>query len=204
MKNKNIRNSSFQNLLEQDSETIETLQQDFYNGNFAEYNGYQGMKEIFERLFEKYEVQVIKSTNHNQPLRISIPTRATKGSAGIDLRAAIDNKLIVKAGKISIVPTGLSFNLPEGMELQIRSRSGLAAKYGLVVLNQPGTLDADFTGQVQILLINHGEDDFIINRGDRIAQAVFNHIALPSLIEVDTLYETERGTRGFGSSGISS
>ena len=202
--NKNISNSPYMRQMHYDLADIENMQQDFFNGDLAKHSGYRGIKTFYEHLIKKYGVSITKSKGHEKAKEIGIPKRATIGSAGVDLQAAIDDKLIINAKKIGIVPTGLSFSLPHGMELQIRPRSGLAAKFGLTVLNTPGTLDSDYTGECQIILINHSDEDFIINRGDRVAQAVFNHIALPDLVETDELEKTERGTKGFGSSGIKS
>ena len=134
--------------------------------------------------------------------QIELPARATLGSAGVDLQAAIDDSLTISAGRSVIVPTGLSVSMPEHLELQVRPRSGLAAKNSITVLNSPGTVDSDYGGQICVILINHGKQSFTINRGDRIAQAVFNQIAIPDLVEVDSLEKTERGAAGFGSTGI--
>ena len=133
---------------------------------------------------------------------IGLPVRATSGAAGVDLQAAIDDVIYIKPGQTVLVPTGLSMSMPEQLELQVRPRSGLAAKNSITVLNSPGTVDSDYGGQICVILINHGNNTFTINRGDRIAQAVFNQIAIPTLIEVDSLEKTERGAKGFGSTGI--
>lgn len=133
---------------------------------------------------------------------IDIPKRASTGAAGFDLQAAIDDTLTIKPGAVAMVSTGLSFSLPENLELQIRPRSGLAAKNSVTVVNSPGTLDSDFRGVCQVLLINHGTNDFIINRGDRIAQGVFNKVEIPEFVEVNSLDETVRGSGGFGSTGV--
>lgn len=132
---------------------------------------------------------------------IIVPKRATEGAAGYDLQAAIDDSITISPGEHKIVPTGLSVSMPNFLELQIRPRSGLAAKNGITVLNSPGTIDSDYGGEIKVILINHGKTSFTINRGDRIAQGVFNIVALPVLNEVDSLEETTRGSGGFGSTG---
>jgi len=132
---------------------------------------------------------------------LPLPAYATPGSAGLDLRAA--QALTLKPGKRALVPTGLAIALPEGFEAQVRPRSGLAVKHGITVLNAPGTIDADYRGEIQVPLINHGEDDFVIARGDRIAQMVIARVEQVILEEVKVLDGTARGTGGFGSSGRS-
>jgi dUTP pyrophosphatase len=132
---------------------------------------------------------------------LPLPAYATPGSAGLDLRAA--QALTLKPGKRALVPTGLAIALPEGFEAQVRPRSGLAVKHGITVLNAPGTIDADYRGEIQVPLINHGEDDFVIARGDRIAQMVIARVEQVILEEVTSLDGTARGTGGFGSSGRS-
>jgi len=133
------------------------------------------------------------------------PEYATNGSSGFDLRASLDTNITIKAGKKSIVPTGLYFEIPENFEIQVRPRSGLAAKNGVTVLNSPGTIDADYRGEVKVILINHGEEDFVIQNGDRIAQAVIASVIaknVVSLIKVEEISsDTERGAGGFGSTG---
>ena len=132
---------------------------------------------------------------------LPLPAYATPGSAGLDLRAAI--ALTLKPGKRALVPTGLAIALPEGFEAQVRPRSGLAVKHGITVLNAPGTIDADYRGEIQVPLINHGQADFAVARGERIAQMIIARVEQVELVEVDALDETARGTGGFGSSGRS-
>jgi dUTP pyrophosphatase len=132
---------------------------------------------------------------------IQVPKRATSGAAGFDLQAAIDTIMEIPAGTSALVPTGLCVKLPDNLELQVRPRSGLAAKSCITVLNSPGTVDSDYTGEIKVILINHSKEAFTIKRGDRIAQAVFNEVALPTLVEVEDLEKTERGESGFGSTG---
>jgi dUTP pyrophosphatase len=130
---------------------------------------------------------------------LPLPSYATAGSAGLDLRAA--EAFTIKPGARALVPTGLSIALPENFEAQVRPRSGLAVKHGVTVLNSPGTIDADYRGEVKVPLINHGTEDFIIVRGDRIAQMVIAPVVQVTLVEVEALDETTRGAGGFGSSG---
>lgn len=136
---------------------------------------------------------------------LPLPAYETRGSAGLDLRAAIpeDETLFVNPGAIVIVPTGVTVALPAGLELQVRPRSGLAAKNGVTVLNSPGTVDSDYRGEIKVILINHGSEPFAVNRGDRIAQAVFAPYVRIRFDVVAELDQTERGTGGFGSTGIS-
>jgi len=132
---------------------------------------------------------------------LDLPFYATCGSAGMDLLAAIDGEAIIKAGMRTVVPTGLCIALPEGYEAQIRPRSGLAAKYGITVLNTPGTIDSDYRGELQVLLINHGQEDFIVTRGMRIAQMIIAQYEQVEMQEVESLNDTVRGAGGFGSTG---
>jgi dUTP pyrophosphatase len=133
------------------------------------------------------------------------PEYATAGSSGFDLRANLKNPITIPAGLREIVPTGLFFELPENFEIQVRPRSGLAAKNGVTVLNTPGTVDADYRGEVKIILINLGQEPFTINHGDRIAQAVVASVTSKNIINLNRVIEisqdTERGAGGFGSTG---
>lgn len=134
------------------------------------------------------------------------PEYATVGSSGFDLRANLTESIIIKPFKRAIVPTGLFFNIPDNLEIQVRPRSGLAAKNGVTVLNTPGTVDADYRGEVKVILINFGEEDFVINHGDRIAQAIVapviskNSINIVQVDSIDT--DTDRSIGGFGSTGV--
>ena len=134
---------------------------------------------------------------------LPIPDYASLGAAGIDLAAALEEAVILRPLQRVLIPTGFALGLPAGYEAQIRPRSGLAAKYGITVLNSPGTIDSDYIGEVKILLINLGESDHKISRGDRIAQMVIQQVCRVEFSEVDALTRTERGTQGFGSTGIS-
>ncbi|ANC92515.1 dUTP diphosphatase [Azospirillum humicireducens] len=135
---------------------------------------------------------------------LPLPAYATEGAAGFDLRAAVpaDEPAVLDPGKRMLVQTGFAVGLPTGWEMQIRPRSGLAVKYGVTVLNTPGTVDCDYRGPVGVCLINLGEEPFTIARGDRIAQAVIAPAPRATLIEVGSLDDTERGTGGFGSTGV--
>ena len=132
---------------------------------------------------------------------LPLPFYATTGSAGMDLRSA--ENLTLKPGARALVATGIAIALPDTHEAQVRPRSGLAVKHGVTVLNSPGTIDADYRGEIKVPLINHGTDDFVIARGDRIAQMVVAPVTKAELVDVETLDETERGAGGFGSSGRS-
>ena len=143
------------------------------------------------------KVKVI-NLNPNNPL----PKYETNDSSGMDLRANINTEWTVEPGERVLVPTGLKMAIPSGYECQIRPRSGLALKKGITVLNTPGTIDADFRNEVGIIIINHSNDTFTINPGDRIAQAVFSKTEHAELEEVDELDETERGEGGFGHTGV--
>ncbi|HHT80714.1 MAG TPA: dUTP diphosphatase [Spirochaetales bacterium] len=130
------------------------------------------------------------------------PAYATQSSAGADLCACLERDLTIASGSYEKVPTGLCIALPEGFEAQVRPRSGLAAKFGITVLNSPGTIDADYRGEIQVLLINHGKEDFIVHHGDRIAQLVIARYVQASFKREDNLTDTERGQGGFGSTGV--
>jgi dUTP pyrophosphatase len=134
---------------------------------------------------------------------LPLPAYETLGAAGMDLRAALapGEALTLKPGARDRVPTGLCMALPEGFEAQVRPRSGLAAKAGVTCLNTPGTIDSDYRGEVQVILINHGGEDFVIRRGDRIAQLVIAPVVQGAWREVESLDETARGAGGFGSTG---
>lgn len=129
-----------------------------------------------------------------------LPSYARYGDAGMDLSSC--ENAILKPGERKFIPTGLAFEIPYGTELQIRPRSGLAIKKGISIVNSPGTLDYGYRGELGIILINHGEEDFIINKGDRIAQAVLNRIEIAEIEEAEELSETERGEGGLGSTGV--
>jgi dUTP pyrophosphatase len=146
---------------------------------------------------QKVEVRV-KRLNHGAGL--ALPAYATSGAAGMDICAA--ESLNLRAGKRHAVATGFAFAIPDGYEVQVRPRSGLALKHGITCLNTPGTIDSDYRGEVKVILANLGEDDFMINKGDRIAQIVVAPVTHSHLVEVDDLDETVRGAGGFGSTGV--
>lgn len=141
------------------------------------------------------QVKIINKSKHD------LPTYATNGSAGMDLRANINEQIILKPFERKLIPTGIFIELPIGHEAQIRPRSGLALKYGVTVLNTPGTIDFGFVGQIQIILINLSNEEFVINDGERIAQMVVAKHETVEWIKVDVLSETERGEGGFGHTG---
>ena len=128
--------------------------------------------------------------------------KATKGSAGFDLLASINKPLVIEAGKSLLVPCGFSLQMPHHFEAQVRPRSGLALKNSITVLNTPGTIDSDYRGEICVILINHGQMSFKINRGMRIAQIIFKETPEVNLVEVDELDNTKRGSGGFGSTGV--
>lgn len=133
-----------------------------------------------------------------------LPHYATPGSAGADIRACLeghDADIIMAAGDTALIPTGLYFEIPVGYEVQVRPRSGLAAKYGVTVLNSPGTIDSDYRGEVKVILKNHGKEPYTVRHGDRIAQIVIAPVIQCSFDPADTIESTVRGTGGFGSTG---
>lgn len=134
---------------------------------------------------------------------LELPAYATAHAAGMDLRAALDAPLTLKPLQRALVPTGLAMAIPVGYEAQIRPRSGLALKHGLSCLNSPGTIDADYRGEVKVLMVNLGSEDFVIQRGERIAQMIIAAHATAAWNIVEQLPETERGTGGFGHTGKS-
>ena len=131
---------------------------------------------------------------------LPLPSYETSGSAGMDVRAA--ENMVIAPGHRGLVGTGLAFAIPQGYEIQVRPRSGLALKKGIGVPNSPGTIDSDYRGELKIILLNHGEEDFIIERGDRIAQIIVAPVQRGILVEVADLDQTERGSGGFGSTGV--
>jgi len=132
---------------------------------------------------------------------VPLPKYETNGSSGMDLAANINDSVDINPGKTAIIPTGLALSIPKGFEVQIRPRSGLAAKQKISVLNTPGTIDADYRGEIKVILINLGQEPFKIEKGSRIAQMVVCPIVQAQLKEVDDLNQTERGKGGFGSTG---
>lgn len=141
------------------------------------------------------KVRIINKSKH------LLPSYATSASAGMDLRANLDSPVLLKSMERALVPTGLFLELPVGCEAQIRPRSGLAFKNGLTVLNSPGTIDADYRGEVKVILVNLSKEDFTVNDGERIAQLIIAKHEQAEWVEVQELLDTERGTGGFGSTG---
>ena len=146
---------------------------------------------------QKVDIRV-KRLDHGAGL--PMPAYATSGAAGMDICAA--ESLTLRAGKRHAVATGFAFAIPDGYEVQVRPRSGLALKHGITCLNTPGTIDSDYRGEVKVILANLGDEDFMINTGDRIAQIVVAPVTQGMMLEVDALDDTERGTGGFGSTGV--
>lgn len=134
---------------------------------------------------------------------LQLPKRETEGSAGIDICAAVSERepVTLKPGERAMIPTGLAIALPSDFEMQVRPRSGLAWKYGITCLNSPATIDSDYRGELRVILINHGQEDFVISRGDRIAQILVAPVYAIEWNEVEILPETSRGSGGFGSTG---
>jgi len=147
----------------------------------------------------KIELKFVNKSNNPDP------EYATEGSSGFDLRANLDSPMTIKSKDYAMVPTGLYFDIPENFEIQVRPRSGLAAKNGVTVLNTPGTVDSDYTGEVKVILINHGNQDFVINNGDRIVQAVLSSVTAKNVVSFSKIEEisknTNRASGGFGSTG---
>ena len=133
---------------------------------------------------------------------VLLPKYKTPGSSGMDIAAHITSNIIINPGEKALVSTGFSIAIPKGYEVQIRPRSGLAAKKYITVLNTPGTIDADYRGEIKVILINLGKEKFIIKDGERIAQMVVCPVVQANLEEVEELSDTERGSRGFGSTGV--
>ncbi|MFN7168417.1 MAG: dUTP diphosphatase [Pannonibacter sp.] len=134
---------------------------------------------------------------------LPLPAYQSADAAGFDLSAAVETDLVLAPGAVALVPTGLAMAIPRGFEGQVRPRSGLAAKNGVTVLNTPGTIDADYRGEVKVILINHGSAAFTVTRGMRIAQMIIAPVLQAALVEVGSLDETDRGSGGFGSTGTS-
>ena len=146
----------------------------------------------------KQNTVLIKKLNNNS---FDLPKYQTEGSVGMDLSAFIENDILIKPNERELIPTGIALSLPQNIEGQVRPRSGLSLKYGITVLNSPGTIDSDYRGEIKVILINHGNEDFIIKNNDRIAQLVFNEVVKVSFKEVKDLDQTSRNQKGFGSTG---
>ena len=152
--------------------------------------------------FDEYKINFKFMNESNNP----DPEYATEGSSGFDLRANLDSPVTVHPHGVRIISTGLYFEIPENFEIQVRPRSGLAAKNGVTVLNTPGTIDADYRGEIKVILINHSDNGFVVNHGDRIAQAVAAAVTAKNFIKLTKVNnineDTERGSGGFGSTGV--
>lgn len=133
---------------------------------------------------------------------LPLPAYMTPGSSGMDLYAAIDSELTIAPGKTALVPTGIAIALPSGYEAQIRPRSGLALKHGITLLNTPGTIDADYRGEIKVIVINLGDKAYTFTKGERIAQMVFSRVEKIEFVETDSLDNTDRGGGGFGHTGF--
>lgn len=200
--NENFKNildklKEYEKMLADDDTEIEDALADQINLTLDELNN-----EIYDvqvKGLSKLSVKFInKSTNED-------PKFAYEGDSGFDLRADIENTIVIEPFKRTLIPTGLYFELEKGLEIQVRSRSGLAVKHGISVLNSPGTVDSHYRGEIKVPLINLGDEPFTINKGDRIAQAVISPVfgeGRVDLVKTEHLNETQRGEGGFNSSGI--
>lgn len=144
---------------------------------------------------EKIIVKVVREAN------VSLPKYETSGSAGMDVKANIEEPIVMGSLERVLVPTGLKIAIPEGYEVQVRPRSGLAIKHGITLLNTPGTIDSDYRGELKVIMVNLSKDEYVINPQERIGQLVLNKVEQMEFVEVDSLDETERGAGGFGHTG---
>jgi dUTP pyrophosphatase len=145
----------------------------------------------------------IKIKRTSQDPNWPVPLRHSAGASGFDLAADIDQMITIEPGKSAFIPTGWSFDIPEGYEGQVRPRSGIALKYGITLINSPGTIDSDYRGEVKLPVINHGSAPYTIQRGERLAQIIFCPCATPELVVIEDLSTTDSGEGGFGSTGES-
>jgi len=148
---------------------------------------------------EEIKIKVKRLTD--EFLDVPLPSYATPGSAGMDIRAAIKSDVILEPGKVELIPTNISVEIPLGYEIQVRPRSGLAANHSIGILNSPGTIDSDYRGEVKIIIMNFGKEDFRISRGDRIAQLIVSKVYTAKIEEVKDLNLSHRGEGGFGHTG---
>ncbi|TRZ64550.1 dUTP diphosphatase [bacterium] len=144
---------------------------------------------------------IIKCKKFDVSIKSTLPKYHTEHSAGMDLASASVDAVIIKPGEAKLIPTNLILEIPHGYEGQVRPRSGLALKHGITVLNSPGTIDADYRGEVKVLLINHGQEKFEVNFGERIAQLIIAKVEKAEIIEINEISETSRGAGGYGSTG---
>jgi dUTP pyrophosphatase len=148
---------------------------------------------------ERVEVKIQRiEGNEDLPL----PRYMSDGASGMDLYAAVTDSVTIPPKEVAVIPIGIRIALPAGFEAQVRPRSGLAARHGIGVLNSPGTVDSDYRGEIKIILFNFGKEDFIVNRGDRVAQMIITRVARAKLVEQDSLEDTQRGSGGFGHTGL--
>ncbi len=152
-------------------------------------------------MFEKIPIKIKRINEKFND--IPLPSYSTEGSSGMDIRAAVSEPFTIDAGSVALVPTNLSVEIPKGFEIQVRPRSGLAVKHGIGILNSPGTIDSDYRGEVKIILMNFSKEDFVINRGDRIAQVIVSKVYHGELDESTDLEISKRGEGGFGHTGKS-
>jgi dUTP pyrophosphatase len=146
------------------------------------------------------KIRIARTNPENKD--VPLPAYSTTNASGMDIRAVVGHDTIVTSGETVLIPTGFSIEVPRGFEAQVRPRSGLAVKHGITILNSPGTIDADYRGEVKIILTNLGKQEFIIKRGDRIAQLVIAPVVQAQWEEVDSLDQTDRGVGGFGHTGV--
>ncbi len=147
-------------------------------------------------MLENMKVKIVNRSDN------ALPEYSTSHSAGMDIKAFLSDSITIRSGEITLIPTGLYIELPDGYEAQIRPRSGLALKHGITILNAPGTIDADYRGEIGIILINHSPSDFVINNGDRICQMIVTEYTKVEWLSANELNESKRGDGGFGHTGI--
>jgi len=148
---------------------------------------------------DRVRIQVKRLEGHED---LTLPSYETEGSSGMDLRAAVGEKVLLNPGEIKLIPTGLAVAVPRGYEAQIRPRSGIALKHGIGMVNSPGTIDSDYRGEIKLIMINWGRNPFVIRRGDRVAQMLVSRVARAQVRVVADLDQTPRGDGGFGHSGV--
>lgn len=148
---------------------------------------------------QPYKVQIMRMPGNED---LPLPVKMSEGASGYDLHAAVSEPVTIGPGQRELIPTGFALAMPIGLEAQIRPRSGLAFKHGITTLNTPGTVDADYRGEVKVLLYNTGSEPFVVQRGERIAQMVFQAVPAIDLTETQSLDDTERGAGGFGHTGV--
>lgn len=148
------------------------------------------------------EKPIIKCIQLPHAKDLPLPSYQTEGAAGMDIRAALDEEFCLEPGERALLPTGLIIAIPQGYEVQIRPRSGLAIKHGISMVNSPGTIDSDFRGEIHLIVINHGQQAFTVKHGDRMAQMVVQRVHQAEIIQTSEVDDTQRGHGGFGSTGV--